>query len=114
MIEPATYNIEAYQGTTYTLNMTYKVDNVVVDLTGYTAAMQVRDTPQSPETILNLATGSGITLGGVLGTIAVEVPATDMAAAVAGNYQYDLELDSSGQVTRLIRGRFTVIPEITR
>jgi|TARA_B110000285_G_C14787659_1_gene451512 hypothetical protein len=114
MIEPATYNIEAYQGTTYTLNMTYKVDNVVVDLTGYTAAMQVRDTPQATETILDLATGSGITLGGVLGTIAVEVPATDMAAAVAGNYQYDLELDSSGQVTRLIRGRFTVIPEITR
>ena len=114
MIEPATYNIEAYQGATYTLNMTYKVDNAVVDLTNYTSAMQVRDTPQSAQTILSLTTGAEIVLGGVLGTIAVTVPAVDMAAVVAGNYQYDLELSSGGEVTRLIRGKFTVIPEVTR
>ena len=114
MIEPATYNIEAYQGATYTLNMTYKVDNAVVDLTNYTSAMQVRETPKSTSVILDLQTGAEIVLGGALGTIAVTVPAVDMAAVVAGNYQYDLELNSGGEVTRLIRGKFTVIPEITR
>ena len=114
MIQPATYNIDSYQGATYTLNMTYKVDDVVVDLTNYTAAMQVRENPQSSVTQLNLSTDNEITLGGVLGTILIEVPATDMAAVAAGNYEYDLELSSGGQVTRLIRGRFTVIPEITR
>ena len=114
MIEPATYNIEAYQGATYTLNMTYKVDNAVVDLTNYTSAMQVRETPKSTSVILDLQTGAEIVLGGALGTIAVTVPAVDMAAVVAGNYQYDLELSSGGEVTRLIRGKFTVIPEITR
>jgi|TARA_B110000259_G_scaffold50824_1_gene59902 hypothetical protein len=114
MIEPATYNIEAYQGATYKLNMTYKVDNAVVDLTNYTSAMQVRETPKSTSVILDLQTGAEIVLGGALGTIAVTVPAVDMAAVVAGNYQYDLELNSGGEVTRLIRGKFTVIPEITR
>jgi hypothetical protein len=114
MIEPATYNIEAYQGATYTLNMTYKIDNALVDLTGYTAAMQVRDTPQSPIAVLSLTSGEEIILGGALGTIAITVPATDMAAVIADNYQYDLELNSGGQVTRIIRGRFTVIPEVTR
>ncbi len=114
MIEPATYNIEAYQGATYTLNMTYKIDDVVVDLTGYTAAMQVRPTASSATTILSLSTGSEITLGGVLGTIAVEVDAVTMGAVKAGNYQYDFDLDSGGQVTRLIRGKFAVTAEITK
>jgi hypothetical protein len=114
MIEPAVYNIEAYQGATYTLNMTYKIDDVVVDLTGYTAAMQVRVTPSSTTAVLNLESGVEITLGGTAGTIAVEVSATVMAAVVAGAYQYDFDLSSGGQVTRLIRGRFTVEAEVTR
>tara|TARA_R110000772_G_scaffold40733_1_gene95141 strand:+ start:1350 stop:1694 length:345 start_codon:yes stop_codon:yes gene_type:complete len=114
MIEPATYNIEAYQGATYTLNMTYKIDNSVVNLTGYTAAMQVRSAPSSASTILSLESGAEITLGGALGTIAVEVSATVMAAVAAGNYQYDFDLDSGSQVTRLIRGKFTVVAEITK
>jgi hypothetical protein len=114
MIEPATYNIQAHQGVTYTLNMTYKIDDVVVDLTGYTAAMQVRSNASSSTAVLSLSTDAEITLGGVLGTIAVEVSATDMAAVAAKNYLYDFDLDSGGQVTRLIRGKFTVIEEITK
>mgnify|MGYP000058012054 FL=1 len=114
MIEPATYNIEAYQGATYTLNMTYKIDGVVVDLTGYTAAMQVRVSPGSVATILSLESGVEITLGGAAGTIAVEVSATVMAAVVAGNYQYDFDLNAGSQGTRLIRGKFTVVAEITK
>jgi carbon monoxide dehydrogenase subunit G len=114
MIEPATYNVDAYQGATFTLDMTYKIDNVVVDLTGYTAAMQVRSAPSSLATILSLESGSEITLGGAAGTIAVEVSATVMAAVAAGNYEYDFDLNSGGQVTRLIRGKFTVVAEITK
>ncbi len=113
MIEPATYNIEAYQGATYTLNMTYKIDDIVVDLTGYTAAMQVKPSASSLTTILSLESGVGITLGGAAGTIAVEVDAVTMGAVAAGNYQYDFDLDSGGQVTRLIRGKFTITAEIT-
>jgi hypothetical protein len=114
MIQPAIYDIEAYQGATYTLNMTYKIDDVLVDLTGYTAAMQVRSSPSSSTAVISVESGAGITLGGALGTIAVEVSATAMAAIVAKNYEYDFDLSSGDQVTRLIRGKFAVIPEVTR
>jgi hypothetical protein len=76
--------------------------------------MQVRVSPGSVATILSLESGVEITLGGAAGTIAVEVSATVMAAVVAGNYQYDFDLNAGSQVTRLIRGKFTVVAEITK
>lgn len=114
MIKPAVYNIAAYQGATFDLNMTYKVDGTAVNLTGYTAALQVRETPNATATVLSLTNGSGITLGGTAGTIAILVPASTMGAADAGNYQYDLELNSGGQVTRLLQGKFSIEAEVTR
>jgi hypothetical protein len=114
MISPATYNITAYQGATYKLNMTWAIGGTAVNLTNYTAAMQVRENPQSTAVVLNLSTGSGITLGGTAGTIAVNVPANTMGSVVAGNYVYDLELDSGSEVTRLIQGLFAIQAEVTR
>lgn len=114
MIKPATYNIISYQGATYDLNLTYKVDDSAVDLTGYTAAMQVRQTPSATSTILNLSSGSGITLGGTAGTIGILVAAETMGSATPGSYVYDLELDSGSQVTRLLQGSFTIQSEVTK
>jgi molybdopterin-binding protein len=114
MISPATYNITAYQGATYKLNMTWAIGGTAVNLTNYTAAMQVRENPQSTAVMLNLSTGSGITLGGTAGTIAVNVPANTMGSVVAGNYVYDLELNSGSEVTRLIQGLFAIQAEVTR
>jgi len=114
MIKPATYNVIAYQGATYTLNLTYSVDGTPVNLTGYSAAMQVRETPSASTTVLSLVSGEQITLGGANGTVAIEVSATAMASAKAGSYQYDLELNSGGQVTRLLQGKFAIEAEVTR
>jgi hypothetical protein len=114
MINPATYNITAYQGATYDLNLTWAIGGTAVNLTNYTAAMQVRENAQATATILSLTNGSGITLGGTAGTIAVNVTATTMGAAVAGFYVYDLELSSGSQVTRLLQGGFTIQAEVTR
>lgn len=114
MIKPATYNIVSYQGATYDLTLTYKIDGSAVDLTGYTAAMQVRSNATSTATILDLSSGSGITLGGTAGTIAVLVSAETMGAATPGTYVYDFELDSGSQITRLLQGSFTIQSEVTR
>lgn len=114
MQNPANYNITAYQGATYKLNMTYKIDDTPVNLTNYTAAMQVRETPTSSSAVISLTNGSGITLGGTAGTIAINVPASTMGAASAGFYQYDLELNSAGEVTRLLQGKFEIVAEVTR
>jgi Ethanolamine utilization protein EutJ (predicted chaperonin) len=114
MINPATYNIKAYQGATYDLNLTWAIGGTAVNLTSYTAAMQVRENPNATATVLSLTNGSGITLGGTAGTIAVNVPANTMGSATAGNYVYDLELNSGGQVTRLIQGAFAISAEVTK
>jgi hypothetical protein len=114
MINPGIYNIKAYQGATYGLNLTWAIGETAVNLTGYTAAMQVRENTSATATILSLTNGSGITLGGTAGTIAIAVPATTMGSATPGNYVYDLELNSGGQVTRLIQGSFAIDAEVTK
>jgi hypothetical protein len=114
MINPATYNITSYQGATYDLNLTWAIGGSAINLTTYTAAMQVRENASSTATILSLTNGSGITLGGTAGTIAITVPASTRGSATPGNYVYDLELSSGGQVTRLIQGGFAIQAEVTR
>ena len=114
MINPAIYNITAYQGATFDFNLNWSIGGTAVDLTGYTAAMQVRETTRSSATVLSLTTGNGITLGGTAGSIAVTVPASTMASTTAGNYVYDLELTSGERVTRLVQGGFAISGEVTR
>lgn len=57
----------------------------------------------------------GITVTPLLGEIAVHATATQTGAVVAGDYVYDLEITSSeGIVTRIVQGRATVTPQVTR
>ena len=104
-----------YQGATFDLNLTWNVSGSPVNLTSYTARMQVRDTFDTATTVLNFTSGSGITLGGTAGTILVEATAATTAGVPVGQYVYDLELVSAGSaVTRLIQGNLTLDPEVTR
>lgn len=114
MISPGTYNATAYQGANYDLNLTWKIGGTAVDLSTYSAAMQVREAPSSTSTILSLTNGSGIALGGTAGTIDVSIPSATMGSADAGNYVYDLELTSGTVVTRLLQGTFQIVAEVTR
>ena len=105
------------QGATFSRAITWQDSQAVpVNLTGYTARMQVRDEVDSASAALSLTTeNSRISLGGTAGTITLLVSATDTAAVAAGEYIYDLELVSgAGTVTRLIQGCFTVDGEVTR
>lgn len=116
MINPGTYNIIAYQGANWDRTFTITQGGTALNLTGYTSAMQVREAADSTATLLSLSTGgSGITLGGTAGTVAVVITSTQSAAIPAGSYAYDLEITSSGnEVTRLIQGAFTVSGNVTR
>lgn len=112
MIDPGTYNIVCPQGATFDRTFTFQIDDEPVDLTGYTAAMQLRAKPSSAA-VLSLTSGNGITLGGDEGTIVVSITASQTAAIAAGAYYYDLELTLNDTVTRLIQGQFLLTPEIT-
>lgn len=110
------YNITAEQGATLTRTVTWK--NSVgdpINLTGYTARMQVRADYDSTTAVLTLTTeNGGITLGGSAGTIVITATATATAALSASTYVYDLELVLGSTVTRLIQGSFVVNAEVTR
>lgn len=112
-----TFNITINQGATFELTITWKDSaGTAINLTGYTARMQVRETYSSSSTVVSLTNGSGITLGGAAGTIAIVISATTTAALTAPfSGVYDLEIVSpAGVVTRLIQGTATVSAEVTR
>lgn len=114
-----TYNITIEQGSTFTLQLAYKTPaGAAVDLTGYSARMQVRETYASDTPLLSLTDASGITLGGAAGTIVIE--ASDESTAAIDTRQtiwgvYDLELvPPNGKAIRLLQGAAEIRPEVTR
>ena len=121
-----TANVVIGQGETFNPTLTYRDDaGALVDLTGYTARMHVRESYGATSVALTLTTeNSAITLGGAAGTIDLLATAAQMAALTVPDspgyppskaYVYDLELVSgAGLVTRLMRGKFTVTREVTR
>jgi hypothetical protein len=111
-----TYDILIEQGATFSQLVTYKESGVAVNLTGYTARMQVRATLEAATALIELTTANGrIALGGAAGTITLSISATDTEALTAGRGVYDLELVSgSGIVTRLLQGVATISRNVTR
>jgi len=112
----STYDIAAEQGTDYTATLTYaNSSGTAINITGYSARMQVRRSAGSADAVITLTSASGITLGGAAGTVAIAIPAAALTVVAAGNYVYDLELVSgAGVVTKLISGDFIVTGEVTR
>ena len=113
-VQPGTAPLEAYQGATWEVDMTYRDSaGTIVDLSGYSAQMQVRTRQASTTVELTLSTANGrITLGSTSPNITLAVAATDMT--LAGTYVYDLKLTQGSDVTVLLQGDLTVAPAVTR
>jgi len=61
------FDITINQGATFELTITWKDSaGTAINLTGYTARMQVRETYSSATSIVSLTNAAGITLGGVV------------------------------------------------
>lgn len=113
----ADYDILIEQGSTFTLPIIWKdSEGVPINVTGYTARMQIRKTVKSAEVLISATTENGrITLGGATGAVTVTIPATITDDIIVKSAVYDLELQSAaGVVTRLIQGAVTISPEVTR
>jgi hypothetical protein len=112
---PGKYNMVCPQGSTFTLDLTYSVNDLPVDLTGYDARMQVREKHSSTAFVLNIETNTGhIFLNETPGSIRINIPFEMTAVLVAKEYVYDLELYTPSNVSRIIEGKFIVTPEVTR
>ena len=109
------YNFTLDQGSTWTLQIIYNdPSGTPINLTNYTAEMQIRRKFDSDTAVLTLSTSNGgITITGPTGTL--DLIATDEQADIdPGLYVYDLELSTGGVRTRLIQGTVTVSGEVTR
>ena len=108
----ARYSIRIEQGATWRTVLTL----TDTDLTGYTARMQVRASTQATAVLLELTTEDGrITIDGPVGKITLVITDDDTTGLAWCTGVYDLEITSpGGETTRLLRGRATVSPEVTR
>jgi hypothetical protein len=106
------------QGATFTKSLTLVQSNGSPrDLTGYTARMQIRTALTGP-VVLELSTeNGGIIIEELAGKIHLEITAGQTAALTIRSGVYDLEMVAPGAtptVTRLLSGKVTVSPEVTR
>ena len=110
------YNFICEQGATFARSLLV-TDSAgdPLDLTGYTARMQIRRDIKRDTTMLSLTTENGrITLGGEAGTIGLYISDED-TATIPRSGVYDLEIISSdGTVTRVLKGKFELDLEVTR
>jgi hypothetical protein len=119
-----TYNLCINQGATYTRVFIWSAGACCctgtagaspspVDLTGYTAALQIRayTLPTAP---LLYDASADLTLGGTAGTITLTIDATDTEGFTWFQGFYDLLLTSAqGVVTRLLSGSVSVSSGVT-
>lgn len=111
-----TYDLYIDQGATFERVITWKQTNgTPVDLTGYSARMQIRRTKSNETALVSLTNANGITLGGTSGTIAISISAAVTEALTFRRAVYDLELVSpNGSVYRLLQGAVALSKEVTR
>lgn len=112
-----TYNFTIEQGTTFSREIVWKDDqDNPIDVTGYTARMQIRSSVADATVLLELTSENGrITVGTTDGKFTLSITDADTTAITWASGVYDLEvIDGSSDVTRLLKGTITVDKEVTR
>tara|TARA_B000000460_G_scaffold237687_1_gene200695 strand:- start:263 stop:598 length:336 start_codon:yes stop_codon:yes gene_type:complete len=110
----AILNQEIDQGSTFSKQITvYETDGTTIqNLTGYSAASQIRKNYTSTAYTTILAT---IQTPATNGIIVMSLTAAQTAALKSGRYVYDLQITAADTtVIRVIEGIITIKPEVTR
>jgi len=109
----AVANLYIDQGSTFSTTVFVKNDDEsVFDLTGFTAAGQIRKSYSSSTAVdftLEIANPAS------LGQINASLTPAQTSTLEEGRYVYDIEVTASGgTVTRVIEGLITVSPQVTK
>ena len=122
------YNITCEQGSSFLRTLEIEEPDLVADptgqtydefdLTGYTARMHVRRTVESTSTLVELTTENGRLeinpTGDTVNLIKMSMSAS-VTSTITSSGVYDLEIiDVNGFVSKVVKGAFTLIPEVTR
>lgn len=110
-------NLTINQGATFRYKFAWRDKNGrPIDITGYTARMQIRADVSASAPLITLTTeNSGLALGGKTGVISLYINDTATSAITWNKGVYDVELIApTGDVFRAVGGNVTVSPEITK
>jgi hypothetical protein len=112
---PHYYDIALIQGDTVRFQFLYEAAGVPFNLTGTTAALQVRTFAGADRPRISLTVGNGIELGGPSGTIDVILPGALTRTLSATTHVYALELTSAnGDTTNFATGSIAVRTDVAR
>ena len=106
-------NIVIDQGSTYSASIDVAdSDGDNINLTGYTAAGQIRKT-YSSSTAVDFATSIANPSSGV---VTISLTSAQTNAMKAGRYVYDVEITqtSTGTITRVLEGQVEITPGVTQ
>ena len=109
-----TYNFTLEQGTTFIRSLTLQENGAAMNLTGFSVASQMRSTHDSSTVVGTFACNVTNSTGGV---IQMGMSASTTGAIEEGMYVYDVEITNSGgsgSIKRILQGKVTVTPEVTR
>ena len=115
MIIPGVLDITVIQGATFNPIFTYSINGLPVNLTGYTARMQIRPSVDSDTILATLTTeNGGILITPLAGQIQLLMSATQTSALSFVVGVYDLEIITGVSVDRLLQGQVILSKEVTR
>jgi hypothetical protein len=108
------WNVTVEQGTTFDPVLTWKDSyGHLVNVSGFTIEMQIRDSATSPTLLADLT--PYITVGGQDGAFTFNVPASITATWSWTKGVYDIKVTAPGGDTkRLLEGKITVDPAVSR
>jgi len=110
------YNITGYQGDYIQLTLNLKDSNgTAINLSGYGVRGQVRASYGATGVLLDL---NPVITSNVSGSIAININSYISADIPISDHVYDIERYPSGILTgnsiKLMRGKFSILPEVTR
>lgn len=108
-------NLKFEQGASFQLVVDVAASGAPAAIAGFTAKMQIRQYRSDLEALAEYTTENGIiTVNGGTSQVVVTVPAAQTETYEWTDGEYDLVLTGAGKTYRLIEGRVTVSPSVTR
>ena len=119
IMSAAIVDLTMQQGSVFKRNIYYKDSNGdPINLTGYTAAFQVRKAKDSASAEVDISTSQGyIVINPTLGHIEIHIPASQTDDYDFDYGFYDLELYPEGDINqafRILEGRVKMVRQVTR